>query len=86
MALLLLIGLMCFNVILSYTRAAWLGLLVALPLDLMLLAIFLRTGTRGQTAVDLARTLLSRFGGLKTLLAADRKAFANQLDKFLARR
>ena len=36
--------------------------------DAELLAIFLRTGTRGLTAVDLARRLLERFGGLKPLL------------------
>jgi len=43
--------------------------------DAELLAIFLRTGTRGRSAVDLARDLLNRFGGLKPLLAADRKTF-----------
>ena len=42
--------------------------------DAELLAIFFRTGTRGKTAVDLARELLSRFGGLRNLLAADRDA------------
>ncbi|HEX7044323.1 MAG TPA: DNA repair protein RadC [Burkholderiales bacterium] len=40
--------------------------------DAELLAIFLRTGRRGRTAVDLARELLGRFGGLRQLLAADR--------------
>lgn len=40
--------------------------------DAELLAIFLRTGVPGMTAVDLARTLLARFGGLRGLLAADR--------------
>jgi len=40
--------------------------------DAELLAIFLRTGRRGRTAVDLARELLARFGGLRQLLAADR--------------
>jgi DNA repair protein RadC len=40
--------------------------------DAELLAIFLRSGTRGCTAVDLARDLLSRFGGLRQLLDADR--------------
>ncbi len=34
-----------------------------------LLAIFLRTGTKGKTAVDLARELLNEFQGLKNLLA-----------------
>ncbi len=40
-----------------------------------LLAIFLRTGTRGRSAVDLARELLTRFGSLRALLAADRRTF-----------
>ena len=39
--------------------------------DAELLAIFLRTGVRGKTAVDLARELLERFGSLRRLLAAD---------------
>ena len=38
--------------------------------DAELLAIFLRTGIPGKTAVDVARDLLSRFGGLRELLAA----------------
>lgn len=38
--------------------------------DAELLAIFLRTGVRGMTAVDLARDLMHRFGGLRRLLAA----------------
>jgi DNA repair protein RadC len=42
--------------------------------DAELLAIFFRSGTRGKTAVDVARDLLSRFGGLRALLAADREA------------
>lgn len=33
-----------------------------------LLAIFLRTGVRGKTAVDLARDLLNQFGSLRSLL------------------
>ena len=41
--------------------------------DAELLAIFLRTGTRGRTAVDLARELLGRFGGLRALLRAARE-------------
>jgi DNA repair protein RadC len=40
--------------------------------DAELLAIFLRTGTPGRTAVDLARELLGRFGGLRALLRAGR--------------
>lgn len=39
--------------------------------DAELLAIFLRTGTAGKTAVDLARELIARFGGLRQLLGAD---------------
>ena len=38
--------------------------------DAELLAIFLRTGIAGKTAVDLARDLLSHFGNLRTLLTA----------------
>lgn len=41
--------------------------------DAELLAIFLRTGITGKTAVDLARELLARFGGLRALLAASRE-------------
>ncbi len=43
--------------------------------DAELLAIFLRTGVKGLSAVDLARKLLKEFGGLKALLAADQKRF-----------
>lgn len=43
--------------------------------DAELLAIFLRTGVRGRTAVDLARSLLERFGGLRPLLEARREEF-----------
>ncbi|WP_126452537.1 RadC family protein [Sulfuriflexus mobilis] len=43
--------------------------------DAELLAIFLRTGMQGKTAVDLARDLLSRFGGLRALLDADQASF-----------
>jgi DNA repair protein RadC len=43
--------------------------------DAELLAIFLRTGVAGSSAVDLARNLLARFGGLRPLLEADRDAF-----------
>jgi DNA repair protein RadC len=43
--------------------------------DAELLAIFLRTGTRGKTAVDLARELLIQFGSLRALLEADRQQF-----------
>jgi len=40
--------------------------------DAELLAILLRTGVAGLSAVDLARELLARFGGLRALLKADR--------------
>lgn len=40
--------------------------------DAELLAIFLRTGVSGQSAVDLARDLLREFGGLRPLLKASR--------------
>ncbi|MEW8507616.1 MAG: DNA repair protein RadC [Candidatus Thiodiazotropha sp.] len=43
--------------------------------DAELLAIFLRTGVSGQTAVDLARGLLRDFGSLRHLLAADQQRF-----------
>ncbi len=43
--------------------------------DAELLAIFLRTGVRGRTAVDLARDLLQQFGGLRALLEAEHAAF-----------
>lgn len=43
--------------------------------DAELLAIFLRTGVRGHTAVDLARDLLARFGNLRDLLRASQTQF-----------
>lgn len=43
--------------------------------DAELLAIFLRTGTAGKSAVDLARDLLSDFGSLKAMLDADHQRF-----------
>jgi DNA repair protein RadC len=46
--------------------------------DAELLAIFLRTGVRGRTAVDLARELLAGFGGLKHLLSASETEFCQQ--------
>ena len=38
--------------------------------DAELLAIFIRTGTRGHSAVDIARTLLKSYDGLRPLLEA----------------
>ena len=43
--------------------------------DAELLAIFLRTGVAGRTAVDLARDLLDEHGSLRNLLAADQACF-----------
>jgi DNA repair protein RadC len=43
--------------------------------DAELLAIFLRTGITGKSAVDLARELLQAFGGLRPLLAAEHHLF-----------
>jgi DNA repair protein RadC len=37
-----------------------------------LLAILIRTGTRGRSALDVARNLLVRFGSLRSLLTADK--------------
>jgi DNA repair protein RadC len=45
--------------------------------DAELLAIFLRTGIAGKSAVDLARDLLSSFGGLRPLLKADLATFCS---------
>jgi DNA repair protein RadC len=44
--------------------------------DAELLAIFLRTGVRGKTAVDLARDLLLEFGSLRGLLESDFEHFS----------
>lgn len=43
--------------------------------DAELLAIFLRTGVVGKSAVDLARDLLTRFGNLTRMFAAGEKEF-----------
>lgn len=43
--------------------------------DAELLAIFLRTGVKGKSAVDLSRELLQQFGSLRALLTADRQTF-----------
>lgn len=42
--------------------------------DAELIALFLRTGVAGKSAVELARELLERFGGLGGLLAAELNA------------
>ena len=43
--------------------------------DAELLAIFLRTGIAGCSAVELARRLVNEYGGLRTLFRADRTRF-----------
>ncbi len=42
--------------------------------DAELVAVFLRTGVTGKSAVDLGRELIERFGGLGGLCRADRQA------------
>ncbi len=46
--------------------------------DAELLAILLRTGSRGRSALDLARSLISDFGGLRGLLEAERDTVCAQ--------
>lgn len=46
--------------------------------DAELLAIFLRTGSPGLSAVDLARQLLSEMGSLRALMEADLHRFCQQ--------
>lgn len=47
--------------------------------DAELLAIFLRTGIKGKSAVDLARELLQGFGGLRPLLTSSQQNFCSHL-------
>lgn len=47
--------------------------------DAELLAIFLRTGVKGKSAVDLAKQLLTEFGSLRGLLEADLVSFSMHL-------
>jgi DNA repair protein RadC len=46
--------------------------------DAELLAIFLRTGLKGQSALDLARSLIKHYGDLKSLLNAKREDFCSR--------
>lgn len=46
--------------------------------DAELLAIFLRTGIKGKSAVDLARDLLEETGGLSALLGSDEERFCQR--------
>ncbi|MCV6637210.1 DNA repair protein RadC [Candidatus Albibeggiatoa sp. nov. NOAA] len=43
--------------------------------DAELLAIFLRTGVKGKSALDLAQDLLNEFGDLRSMLGADQQRF-----------
>lgn len=43
--------------------------------DAELLAIFIRTGTVGATAIDIAHHLLHRFGGINAMMAASQRDF-----------
>jgi len=45
--------------------------------DAELIAIFLRTGVKGRSAIDIARELLARFGSLSALFAADLRALSD---------
>ena len=45
--------------------------------DQELLAIFLRTGVSGMSAIDLASKLLTHFGGLGSLLSANQTSFCS---------
>jgi DNA repair protein RadC len=44
--------------------------------DAELIAIFLRTGVKGRSALDIARELLARFGSVSALFAADVRALS----------
>jgi len=46
--------------------------------DAELLAIFLRTGTAGNSALDLARSLLKTFGNVRGILETDQDTFCQQ--------
>ncbi len=53
--------------------------------DAEILAILLRTGTPGRSALDLARDALAAFGSLRQLIAADRGRFCAAAGLGLAR-
>jgi DNA repair protein RadC len=53
--------------------------------DAELLAILLRNGTAGLSALDLARSVLGHFGSLRNVVAADRARFCAELGLGLAR-
>ena len=58
---------------------------VAMLSDAELLALILRTGTKGQDAVSFARDMLLHFGGLRDLLEADYKNISSYHGMGLAR-
>jgi len=53
--------------------------------DAELLAIFLRTGVAGSSAVDLARQLLLDYGSLRGILDADVKSFCTNSGSYRQR-
>ena len=53
--------------------------------DAELLAIFLRTGVKGRSAVDLARDLLREYGNLRRLFDADQRTFCATLGLGMAK-
>ena len=53
--------------------------------DAELLAIFLRTGVAGRSAVDLARQLLLDYGSLRVILGVDAKSFCRHKGLGLAK-
>jgi DNA repair protein RadC len=46
--------------------------------DAELLAVFVRTGIRGRTAVDVARALLGRFGSISAIFSAGRRELCEE--------
>lgn len=53
--------------------------------DAELLALFVRTGVRGKTALDISRELLLQFGGLRYIVAASLEQFTKSLGLGLAK-
>ncbi len=53
--------------------------------DAELLALFVRTGVRGKTALDISRELLLQFGGLRYIVAASLEQFSMTLGLGLAK-
>src|SRR5882757_9650053 len=47
--------------------------------DAELVALLLGSGTKGRSAVDLARSLLAEFGSLREMLAADRQRWEGKV-------